>query len=174
MFTLCSNINVPIKSSKVEGPTTSLTFLGIHLNSKTMEASTSDERKHELLNELTWMCRQHKCTKWELLSLIGKLSFCCTVLQTGRIFLHRMIDLRTRWPAYIIVSASLLTHIWTFIGGLISYLLGQVPVLSWILDGHHLQLLTSTQMPPECMDGVRTGMAGWSCPIGHHLKPTWI
>ena len=57
MFTLCSNINAPIKSSKVEGPTTSSTSLGIHLNSTTMEASISDERKHALLNELTWMRR---------------------------------------------------------------------------------------------------------------------
>ena len=93
VFTLCSNINAPIKSSKVEGPTTSLTFLGIHLNSKTMEASISDERKHALLNELTWMHHQHKCTKRELLSLIGKLSFCCKVLPADRIFLCRIIDL---------------------------------------------------------------------------------
>ena len=55
MFTLCGNINALIKSSKVEGPTTSLTFLGIHLNSNTMEASFSDERKQALLSELTGM-----------------------------------------------------------------------------------------------------------------------
>ena len=53
MFTLCSNINAPIKLSKVEGPTKSLTFLGIHLNSNMMEASISDERKQALLSELT-------------------------------------------------------------------------------------------------------------------------
>ena len=62
MFTLCNNINAPIKSSKVEGPSTSLTFLGILLNSKTMEASISDERKQALLNELTWMRHRDKCT----------------------------------------------------------------------------------------------------------------
>ena len=93
MFTLCNNINAPIKSSKVEGPSTSLTFLGILLNSKTMEASISDERKQALLNELTWMRHRDKCTQRELLSLIGKLSFCCKVLPAGRIFLRRMIDL---------------------------------------------------------------------------------
>jgi len=93
MVSLCSNINAPIKLSKVEGPTTSLTFLGIHLDSKTMEASISDERKLALIKELTWMRTRDKCTKRQLLSLIGKLSFCCKVLPAGRIFLHRMIDL---------------------------------------------------------------------------------
>ena len=93
MFTLCRDINAPIKMSKVEGPTTSLIFLGIHLDSKTMEASISDERKCALLDELSWMRHRVKCTKRELLSLIGKLSFCCKVVPSGRIFLRRMIDL---------------------------------------------------------------------------------
>jgi len=53
MFTLCRDINAPIKLSKVEGPTISLIFIGIHLNSETMEASISDERKHALLDELS-------------------------------------------------------------------------------------------------------------------------
>jgi len=93
MFNLCNDINTPIKLSKVEGPTTSLTFLGIHLNSATMKASISDERKDALLNESQWIRHRDKCTKRELSSLIGKLSFCCKVLPAGRIFLRRMIDL---------------------------------------------------------------------------------
>jgi len=84
LFTLCRNINAP---------TTSLIFLGIHLNSETMEASISDERKRALLDELSWMRSRDKCTKRELLSLIGKLSFCCKVVAAGRIFLRRMINL---------------------------------------------------------------------------------
>ena len=83
-----------LKLSKVEGPTTSLTFLGIHLDSATMKASISNERKHALLKELQRMHRRDKCTKKELLSLIGKLSFCCKVLPAGRMtILRRMIDL---------------------------------------------------------------------------------
>ena len=93
MLNLCRDINAPIKLSKVEGPTPSLTFLGIHLNSAMMKAIISDERKYALLKELQWMRHRDKCTKWELLSLIGKLSFCYKVLPARRIFLHRMIDL---------------------------------------------------------------------------------
>ena len=95
MLTLCDKINALIKMSKVEGPTTSLTFLGIQLNTITMEASISSEKKHELLHELHWITHKDKCIKKELLSLIGKLSFCCKVLPAGRIFLSRMIDLST-------------------------------------------------------------------------------
>jgi len=57
------------------------------------KTSISDERKCALLDELSWMRCRDKCTKWELLSLIGKLSFCCKVVPSGRIFLRRMIDL---------------------------------------------------------------------------------
>ena len=48
MLTLSKTHNVPIKPSKVEGPPTSLTFLGIHLN-----ASIAPERKQSLLQELS-------------------------------------------------------------------------------------------------------------------------
>ncbi|XP_057296127.1 uncharacterized protein LOC130625062 [Hydractinia symbiolongicarpus] len=36
-----------------------------------------------------------KCTKRELLSLIGSLSFACKVVKCGRMFLRRLIDLST-------------------------------------------------------------------------------
>jgi len=84
MFTLCKKINAPIKMSKVEGPTTTLTFLGIQINTVTMEASTIPEKKIDLLHELHWMTHRNKCIKKELFSLIGKLSFCCKVLPVGR------------------------------------------------------------------------------------------
>ena len=96
MLTFCNKINAPIKQSKVEGPTTCLTFLGIQLDTISMEASITSERKQSLLNELQLMHTRHKCTKCELLSLIGKLSFSCKVLPAGRIFLRRLIDLSTK------------------------------------------------------------------------------
>ena len=96
MLTFCDKINASIKPSKVEGPTTCLTFLGIQINTISMEASITSERKQSLLNELQLLHTRHKCTKHELLSLIGKLSFACKVLPAGRIFLRRLIDLSTK------------------------------------------------------------------------------
>ena len=60
-----------------------------------MEAGITAERKESLLQELHHLYSQHKCTKRQLLSLIGKLSFSCKVLPAGKIFLHRLIDLST-------------------------------------------------------------------------------
>ena len=95
MLFLCNKINAPVKSSKVEGPSTTLTFLGILLDTTTMEASITQDRKQALLSELLYLRHRQNCTKRELLSLIGKLSFCCKVLPAGRIFLRRLIDLST-------------------------------------------------------------------------------
>ena len=74
MLSLCKKINAPVKSSKVEGHSTSLTFL---LDTTTMEASITQERKQALLSELAHLRYCRNCTKHALLSLIGKLSFCC-------------------------------------------------------------------------------------------------
>ena len=95
MLTLCEKINSPVKSSKIEGPSTSLTFLGIHLDTVIMEASITSERKESILQELRYLHSRHKCTKRQLLSLIGKLSFSCKVVPAGRIFIRRLIDLST-------------------------------------------------------------------------------
>ena len=75
MLSLCQNINTPVKISKIEGPSTSLTFLGIHLDTVTMEPSNTAERKDSLLEELHNLYPRHKCTKWQLLSLIGNSPF---------------------------------------------------------------------------------------------------
>ena len=52
MKSLCQAIGAPIKDEKVEGPTTRLTFLGIILDTVSMEASVSVERKTSLLTAI--------------------------------------------------------------------------------------------------------------------------
>ena len=49
MLSLCEHINSPIKSSKIEGPSTFITFLGIQLDTIAMEASITPESKEALL-----------------------------------------------------------------------------------------------------------------------------
>jgi len=93
MLQLCDQIQAPVKLSKIEGPSTSITFLGIQLDTTAMEASITQERRDALLSELNQLYWYHRCTKRELLSLIGKLSFACKVIPSGRIFLRRLIDL---------------------------------------------------------------------------------
>jgi len=77
LFSVCSKINIPIKASKIEGPSNSLTLLGIHFNMITMDASIIPQWKQALLLEFT----DHQCcTKQVLLSFVSKLSFSCKVL----------------------------------------------------------------------------------------------
>ena len=95
MLKFCKQIQAPVKSSKIEGTSTSITFLGIYLDTVAMEASITQERRESLLSELNELYWRRRCTKRDLLSLIGKLSFACKVVPAGRIFLRRLIDLST-------------------------------------------------------------------------------
>ena len=77
------HLNTPVKTSKVEGPTTCLTFLGIVIDTKTKQASISMKRKLDLLTELQNLLSLPKYTKHQLLSLVAKLSFACKVIPAG-------------------------------------------------------------------------------------------
>eukprot|EP00731_Ephydatia_muelleri_P018858 Em0011g898a len=81
-----------LTSEKLEGPTTTLTFLGIVLN-------TSAQQLYLPLDKLTRLSRSwlstHKATKRELLLLIGQLSFAAKVVLAGRRFFYHLIDLST-------------------------------------------------------------------------------
>ena len=92
---VASNLGIPLASNKLEGPTTRLTFLGILIDSSSMETSLPDDKLQELLTELQSWSSRNKCLKRELLSLIGKLNFACRIIPAGRIFLRRLIDLST-------------------------------------------------------------------------------
>ena len=86
-------LNVPVASHKVEGPSQKLEFLGITLDTVALEASLSEEKISKLKGEIEGFLSRRKCTKRELLSLIGSLSFACKVVVPGRVFLHRLITL---------------------------------------------------------------------------------
>ena len=60
-----------------------------------MSASINAKRKEEILEAILEVHPKCNCTKCQLLSLIGKLSFACKVVPQGRIFLRRLIDFGT-------------------------------------------------------------------------------
>ncbi|XP_072043013.1 uncharacterized protein [Amphiura filiformis] len=79
---------------KLEGPTPIITFLGIELNAPHQSLSLPPEKLQQLQQELSeWDPNRKKCTKRDLLSLIGKLSFASKCIPAGRIFFRRLIDL---------------------------------------------------------------------------------
>ena len=86
-------LGVPVAPKKVEGPVTCIEFLGITLDSIKMETRISDDKLGKLREEVEAFQERRKCTKRELLSLIGSLGFACKVVVPGRSFLSRLINL---------------------------------------------------------------------------------
>ena len=96
MCDVCEDLGFSLNPSKVVPPTTVLEFLGIILDTDRMEMRISEERLADILHELHHWENRHKCTKRELLSIIGKLLFVARVVRPGRTFVRRMIDLSKR------------------------------------------------------------------------------
>ena len=92
---ICRSLGVPIAEDKTEGPSTSLVFLGIEIDSAAMTVRLPADKLAKARTLITEWSARRKCTKRELLSLIGFLSFACKVVKPGRIFLRRLIDLST-------------------------------------------------------------------------------
>ena len=57
-----------------------------------MQARLLADKLLQIEQEIQLFRSKKKCTKRELLSLIGRLSFACKVVPTGRIFLRCLID----------------------------------------------------------------------------------
>ena len=89
----CTTLGVPIAADKVEGPATTLTFLGIEIDSTTMQLRLPERKLRDLRNSISGWCSRRACTKRELLSLIGQLQHAASVVKPGRTFLRRLIDL---------------------------------------------------------------------------------
>ena len=88
-------LGAPIEPDKCEGPATSLTILGIEVDTSLMQLRLPAD-KLQRLKESTVFWRGRKCcTKRELLSLIGTLQHAATVIRPRRAFVRRMIDLST-------------------------------------------------------------------------------
>ena len=87
---LCAELGVPLATDKLEGPSTSLSFLGIVLDTNRMEIRLPSDklaRIQELLK--TWLPRK-KVRKKQILSLVGTLQHATKVVRPGRAFLSRM------------------------------------------------------------------------------------
>ena len=104
MHQVCADIGLPPEPEKDEGPTTTIVFTGIEIDSMAMKVCLPEDKLTRMRAELArWrgkkaskkreLARWRACKKRELLSLIGLLSHACKVVRAGRIFLRRLIDL---------------------------------------------------------------------------------
>ena len=86
----------PLAHHKSEGPASSLTFLGIGIDTVHFQLSLPAEKPERLQTLLRQWLPRRACTRKELDSLIGHLSHAATVIRPGRIFLRPLFSLMSR------------------------------------------------------------------------------
>ena len=80
-------LDVPVAPEKVEGPSTSLTFLGIELDTVNLEMRLPADKKADILAIARNILATNRVNKRELASVVGKLSFASRSILAGRTFL---------------------------------------------------------------------------------------
>lgn len=92
MLNACEETGFQVNYDKVCQPKFRMEYLGIIIDSKNMRTEISQTRLEDTLIELSKWCNRTSCTKRQLLSLIGKLTFISRVVRHGRTFLRRLIQ----------------------------------------------------------------------------------
>jgi hypothetical protein len=93
MLITFKNLNIPISLPKTEGPSQVIQFMGIILDTNSMEARLPQDKVERIQTALDSFQHRKSTTLQELQSLIGTLNFACKVIPPGRPFLQRMIHL---------------------------------------------------------------------------------
>ena len=89
----CDHLGVPIANHTTEGPATSLTFLGILIDTIQFELRLPhDKLIHLQAQSAEWVGKKAR-TRKELESFIGHLSHAASVVKQGRTFLHELFRL---------------------------------------------------------------------------------
>ena len=96
MVQLCPHIGALIKTRKSYRAHHQSTTTWYLLDTINQEAKLPDDKLAALLSELaefkTMAMTQQTCSKRNLLSLIGKVSFACKVVPAGRMFLRHLLN----------------------------------------------------------------------------------
>ena len=93
---VCASLGIPLALEKVEGPSTTLTFLGITLNTMRMEARLPDDKLSRIRQLTKTRLNKKKATKREILSLVGLLQHATKIIRYGRTFVSRMYSTAAR------------------------------------------------------------------------------
>ena len=101
---LCHYLGIPMAPEKTFGPSSTISFAGIELDSVKMEARLPPDKLAKGKDLILGFLRHRKVTLREIQSLTGLLNFACSVVVPGRPFLRRLIDLMLgiRSPHFLI------------------------------------------------------------------------
>ncbi|VDI71189.1 Hypothetical predicted protein [Mytilus galloprovincialis] len=89
---LLRKLGFSISWSKVVDPCQKLVFLGVEIDSTTLELRLPIKKLDELRRELASFQQRKHVSKKQLQSLAGKLNWASSVVHGGRVFLRRIID----------------------------------------------------------------------------------
>ena len=81
LLRLCSYLGIPMAPDKTVGPSTNLSFVGIELDSLSMEAGLPHDKIHKYTALICQFPRRKKVPLQELQSLLGLLNFACAVVK---------------------------------------------------------------------------------------------
>ena len=90
---LCERLGVPLANEKTELPAQIMDFVGITLDIPKQETRLPEDKLNKCRDLLNKFIHLDRCTLKEMQSLIGVLNFACSVIQPGRAFLRRLINL---------------------------------------------------------------------------------
>jgi hypothetical protein len=93
LLDLFSRLGLPVSIEKLEGPLPSLVYLGIQVDSLAMTASLSSDRLKQLQSQAEHWATRSSCTRRELQSWVGLLSFAAKVVRPGRTFTRHAFSL---------------------------------------------------------------------------------
>ena len=93
LLSLIPSLGLKINWDKVEGPLTSLSFLGVQIDCVSRTLSLPPKKLLTVKSMIaSWMTKQ-RATKREIQQIVGKLNWCSRVVQGGRTFMRNLIDL---------------------------------------------------------------------------------
>lgn len=108
LIELLRQLGFMINWSKVVDPSTRLTFLGIEIDSISMQLKLPESKLSALKNDLALFSTRKRASKKQMQSLAGKLNWAAAVVHGGRVFLRRIIDaitqIKSQWHKTILSS----------------------------------------------------------------------
>ena len=82
------SLGVPLEYSKLEGPSSCLTFLGIEVDTELLQLRPPRDKLSRLKMELSRCCHRRSISKQDLQSLTGLLQFATKVIRPGQPFVR--------------------------------------------------------------------------------------
>jgi hypothetical protein len=91
-----NRLKIPISKKKTVGPTTTLEYLGIILDTDLFEARLPEAKIERIVTFIQSSIERKSVRKRELLQLLGHFNFAARIIRPGRSFVSHLISLSTK------------------------------------------------------------------------------